>query len=54
MSRRCPWPFYRHNRHAVVAFFLRQTGDPEATADLTLETFRAALSPHPATRPVSP
>ena len=35
--------FYRLNLAAVVAFFLRRTGDPEVTADLTAEVFAAAL-----------
>jgi RNA polymerase sigma factor (sigma-70 family) len=35
--------FYRLNLPAVVAFFLRRTGDREVTADLTAEVFAAAL-----------
>jgi RNA polymerase sigma-70 factor (ECF subfamily) len=35
--------FYRLNLGAVVAFFLRRTGDREVTADLAAEVFAAAL-----------
>jgi RNA polymerase sigma factor (sigma-70 family) len=35
--------FYRRHVAAVLAFFLRRTGDPELTADLTAEVFAAAL-----------
>jgi RNA polymerase sigma-70 factor, ECF subfamily len=35
--------FYRRHLAVVVAFFLRRTGDPELTADLTAEVFAAAL-----------
>lgn len=35
--------YYRRNLAAVLAFFLRRTGDPELTADLTAEVFAAAL-----------
>lgn len=35
--------FYRLNLAAIVAFFLRRTGDQELTADLTAEVFAAAL-----------
>jgi RNA polymerase sigma factor (sigma-70 family) len=35
--------FYRRNLAAMLAFFLRRTGDPELTADLTAEVFAAAL-----------
>lgn len=35
--------FYRCHLAAVLGFFLRRTGDPELTADLTAETFAAAL-----------
>jgi RNA polymerase sigma-70 factor (ECF subfamily) len=35
--------FYRRYLGAVLGFFLRRTGDPELTADLTAETFAAAL-----------
>ena len=35
--------FYRRHLTSVLAFFLRRTGDPELTADLTAEVFAAAL-----------
>lgn len=35
--------FYRRHLAAVLGFFLRRTGDPELTADLTAEVFAAAL-----------
>lgn len=35
--------FYRRHLPAVLGFFLRRTGDPELTADLTAEVFAAAL-----------
>jgi RNA polymerase sigma-70 factor (ECF subfamily) len=35
--------FYRRHLGAVLAYFLRRTGDPELTADLTAEVFAAAL-----------
>jgi RNA polymerase sigma factor (sigma-70 family) len=35
--------FYRRHLPALLAYFLRRTGDPELTADLTAETFAAAL-----------
>ena len=35
--------FYRRHLGAVLGFFLRRTGDPELTADLTAEVFAAAL-----------
>jgi len=35
--------FYRRHLAAVLAYFLRRTGDPELTADLTAEVFAAAL-----------
>ena len=35
--------FYRHHVHGVIAYFHRRTGDAEAAADLTAETFAAAL-----------
>ena len=35
--------FYRRHLGAVLGFFLRRTSDPELTADLTAETFAAAL-----------
>jgi RNA polymerase sigma factor (sigma-70 family) len=39
--------FYARRVDAVLAFFLRRTGDRELTADLTAETFAAALSALP-------
>jgi RNA polymerase sigma-70 factor (ECF subfamily) len=35
--------FYRRHERAIIGYFLRRTGDPELTADLTAETFAAAL-----------
>lgn len=35
--------FYRRHLAAVLAYFLRRTGNPELTADLTAEVFAAAL-----------
>ncbi len=35
--------FYRRHLPAVVGFVLRETGDPEASADLAAETFAAAF-----------
>ncbi len=35
--------FYRSHLGAMLGFFLRRTGDPELTADLTAEVFAAAL-----------
>lgn len=43
--------FYRRHEHAVLAFFHRRTHDPEMTADLTAETFAAALLAAPRFRP---
>ena len=39
--------FYSRRVDAVLAFFLRRTGDRELAADLTAETFAAALSALP-------
>lgn len=39
--------FYRRRLDAVLAFFLRRTGDREVAADLTAETFAAALAALP-------
>ena len=39
--------FYPRRVDAVLAFFLRRTGDRELAADLTAETFAAALSALP-------
>ena len=36
--------FYRRHVHGVIAFFHRRTGDAETAADLTAETFAAALA----------
>jgi RNA polymerase sigma factor (sigma-70 family) len=36
--------FYRRHAVALTAFFLRRTGDRERAADLTAETFAAALA----------
>lgn len=35
--------FYRRHERAVLAYFQRRTHDPETAADLTAETFAAAL-----------
>jgi RNA polymerase sigma-70 factor (ECF subfamily) len=35
--------FYRRHVHALLAYFARRTRDPELAADLTAETFAAAL-----------
>jgi RNA polymerase sigma-70 factor, ECF subfamily len=35
--------FYRRHLAAILGFFLRRTGDPELTGDLTAEVFAAAL-----------
>jgi RNA polymerase sigma factor (sigma-70 family) len=35
--------FYRRHLGLILEFFLRRTGDPELTADLTAEVFAAAL-----------
>jgi RNA polymerase sigma-70 factor (ECF subfamily) len=43
--------FYRRRVDAVLAFFLRRTGDRELAADLTAETFAAALCALPRYRP---
>jgi RNA polymerase sigma-70 factor (ECF subfamily) len=39
--------FYQRRVDAVLAYFLRRTGDRELAADLTAETFAAALSSLP-------
>jgi RNA polymerase sigma-70 factor, ECF subfamily len=36
--------FYRRHSAAMLAYFLRRTGDVELTADLTAEVFAAALT----------
>jgi RNA polymerase sigma factor (sigma-70 family) len=43
--------FYRRRVDAVLAFFLRRTGNRELAADLTAETFAAALAALPRYRP---
>ena len=43
--------FYRRHLPAVLGYFLRRTGDAELTADLTAETFAAALLAAPRYRP---
>ncbi len=43
--------FYRRHLAAILAFFLRRTGDPELTADLTAEVFAAALLAAPRYEP---
>ena|SRR3712207_1028770 len=35
--------FYARHVEAMLAFFMRRTGDPEAAADLTSETFASAI-----------
>ena len=43
--------FYRRHLAAILAYFLRRTGDPELTADLTAEVFAAALLAAPRYQP---
>jgi RNA polymerase sigma-70 factor (ECF subfamily) len=43
--------FYRRNFEAVLGFFARRTREPELAADLTAETFAAALTARPRYRP---
>jgi len=43
--------FYRRNFEALLGFFARRTRDPELAADLTAETFAAALSSRRRYRP---
>lgn len=43
--------FYRRHVAAVVGYMVRRTGDREAAADLTAETFAAALLACPRYRP---
>ena len=43
--------FYRRHLAAILAFFLRRTGDPELNADLTAEVFAAALLAAPRYQP---
>ena len=35
--------FYDRHAHGVLGYMMRRTGDPEAAADLTAETFAAAI-----------
>jgi RNA polymerase sigma-70 factor (ECF subfamily) len=43
--------FYLRHVHALLAYFARRTGDPELAADLTAETFAAALAARRRYRP---
>src|SRR5690242_8815400 len=43
--------FYRRYFETVLGFFARRTRSPELAADLTAETFAAALSSRPRFRP---
>src|SRR5436190_19778690 len=43
--------FYRRNFEPVLGFFARRTRDPELAADLTAETFAAALTARRRYRP---
>ena len=43
--------FYRRHVHGVIAFFHRRTGNAETAADLTAETFAAALAARRRYRP---
>ena len=43
--------FYRRHAPAVAGWFMRRTRDPEVTADLTAETFAAALASRKRYRP---
>src|SRR5690349_12245086 len=43
--------FYRRNFEAILGFFARRTRDPELAADLTAETFAAALTARRRYRP---
>ena len=45
--------FYDRYVRALLAFFARRTGDPEVAADLTAETFAAALAARKRFRPGS-
>lgn len=45
--------FYRRHEREVLAFFQRRTHDPEMAADLTAETFAAALLAAPRFRRAS-
>ena len=43
--------FYRRHVAAILGFFMRRTGDPGLTADLTAEVFAAALLAAPRYQP---
>jgi RNA polymerase sigma factor (sigma-70 family) len=43
--------FYDRHAAAVLAYFARRTRDPESAADLTAETFAAAIMARPRFRP---
>jgi RNA polymerase sigma factor (sigma-70 family) len=45
--------FYDRHVHAVIGYFARRTHDPEVAADLTAETFAAALVARARFRPSS-
>ncbi len=45
--------FYDHYARTLLGFFQRRTGDPEVAADLTAETFAAALVARSRYRPSS-
>ena len=45
--------FYDRHVHAVIGYFARRTREAEAAADLTAETFAAALAARPRFRPSS-
>jgi RNA polymerase sigma-70 factor, ECF subfamily len=45
--------FYRRWVRPLLAFFARRTGDPELAADLTAETFAAALAARERYRPAA-
>ncbi len=46
--------FYRRYERAIVGYFMRRTGDPELTADLTAEVFAAALTSSARYRQIRP
>src|SRR3954465_10756491 len=43
--------FYDRYARTLLGFFQRRTGDPEVAADLTAETFAAAVGARPRSRP---
>jgi RNA polymerase sigma factor (sigma-70 family) len=54
MTRREPHAFaafYRRHEDRILCYFLARVGDPEVAADLTAETFAAALASAPRFRP---